>query len=264
VNYVNNVPTSTIQAYSVDSNSGAVNGGPILTQASPTSLAVNGFDTAGKYIYAWAQSRTGLSLSAYTINSATGALTEVSGSPYFLIPNNAPQSNEFSTIPIDFVVSASGKFVYAAVVNINAPGDATYQTQDIFAFSVDATTGALTPVTGSPFSLGSTVPLSMTLHPNGKFLYLAATDQIKSEILTYAVDPTFGTLSSGPLSNVASQYCCNSLVMDPSGAVLITVGRTGVDGSNSFSVDATTGLLTATQGSSTLATTGASLIVRTP
>jgi 6-phosphogluconolactonase len=262
MNYGNNVPTtSTIQAYSVDSSSGALKDGPILTEASPTTLAVNGFDTAGKYIYAWAQSPASLSLSAFAIDPATGTLTEVPGSSYFLIPNTVSQpSNDLSTVPIDFVVSASGKFVYAAVVNINAPGDATYQTQNIFAFSVDAVTGALTPVTGSPFSLGSIMPHSMALHPNGKFLYLSAIDQI----FTYSVDSATGALSSAPISNVADQYCGNSTIMNPSGSVLITAGGSGFVGSNSYSVDANTGLLTPAPGSSTLATVGASLIVKTP
>jgi 6-phosphogluconolactonase (cycloisomerase 2 family) len=47
-------------------------------------------------------------------------------------------------LPINLVVDPSGQFVYAA----------NYNSGDISAYTVDAATGALTAVAGSPFGAG--------------------------------------------------------------------------------------------------------------
>jgi 6-phosphogluconolactonase (cycloisomerase 2 family) len=49
------------------------------------------------------------------------------------------------SLPINIVVDPSGQFVYAA----------NYNSGDISAYAVDAATGALAPVAGSPFAAGS-------------------------------------------------------------------------------------------------------------
>src|SRR4029077_5753516 len=93
----------------------------------------------------------------YSINSTTGALTEVSGSPFFA--GGALYSGVFTT-------DATGQFLYAAVGPSNnggAPGV-------LVAFSINQTTGALTNVPGSPYLVGQ-LATSVTVEPSGKFLY---------------------------------------------------------------------------------------------
>jgi hypothetical protein len=253
------LPTTTIRAYAVDSTSGAITDGPILTRTSLTTQTFAGFDGTGKYLYAWSQSPTSLSLSAFEINSSTGALTEVSGSPFFLIPNNDPRPYSTSIVPLNFSASPSGKFVYVSVLNFGAPSTPAPPSYAIFAFSVDATTGALKQVPGSPFQLANYNLQSMTMHPNGKFLYLYVLQvggSFKGELI-YAIDQTLGTLSTSPVSAVADPNCCGPLVMDPSGAVLINVGG------SSYRVDANSGLLTPSVGAIPWDATGG-LIVRIP
>jgi hypothetical protein len=48
---------------------------------------------------------------------------------------------------------------------------ADYQGANISAFTINSTSGALTPVGGSPFATG-TSPISVTVDPSGKFVYV--------------------------------------------------------------------------------------------
>jgi 6-phosphogluconolactonase (cycloisomerase 2 family) len=253
------LPTTTIRAYAVDSTSGAITDGPILKRTSLTTQTFAGFEGTGKYLYAWSESPTGLSLSAFEINSPTGALTEVPGSPFFLIPNNDTDPYAFSPDPLHFATSPSGKFVYLSVLNFSAPSSPAPPSETISAFSVDATTGALKAVPGSPFQFANYKISSMTMHPNGRYLYLYVSEvggSFKGELI-YAIDQTLGTLSTSPVSTVADPQCCGPLVMDPSGAVLINVGG------SSYRVDADSGLLTPSVGATPYNATGG-IIVRIP
>lgn len=92
-------------------------------------------------------------ISGFSINTTTGALTPVSGSPF--------ATGGFGLYGISLAVTPNGKFVYAG----NAGSG------DISAFSVGSN-GALTPIVGSPFPLGNP-PDGIKVSPNGKFLGVA-------------------------------------------------------------------------------------------
>ena len=74
------------------------------------------------------------------------------------------------------------KFVYVA----------DYYSSDITAYSVDSSTGALTPVDGSPFAAGQN-PFAVTVDPSGKFVY--AVNYMSNEISAYAIDNSTGALA---------------------------------------------------------------------
>jgi 6-phosphogluconolactonase len=105
--------------------------------------------TVYKYYAYVARSDDGVA--AYTINSSTGALTTVTGSPFSPSPN-----------PSSVAVTPSGQFIYVT----------SYTSGDISAFRINPATGALTSVTGSPFSAGQN-PYSVAVDPSGKFVYVA-------------------------------------------------------------------------------------------
>jgi len=88
-------------------------------------------DPTGKFAYV--ANQVSNSISAYTINAATGALTAVSGSPF--PAGSAPWS----------LTDPSGKFAYVA----NASSGS------ISVYAVDGSSGVLTAVSGSPFAAGS-------------------------------------------------------------------------------------------------------------
>jgi len=180
----------------------------------------------------------------FSVNSSTGAITEVPGSPF-----NA------GLIPNQLVVDPTGRFVYVT----------NDQSEDITALSVDASTGALTELPGSPFPIGAQ-PVTAAVDPTGRFLYVFA-NKVSSGgdqefLYEYTIDNSTGVLtttSSSPTIWEGQQgYLFASITFDRAGnyAYLGQVA-TGNLGAPTFicSVDFSTGTLTPV-GSVQPATTG--------
>jgi 6-phosphogluconolactonase (cycloisomerase 2 family) len=91
------------------------------------------------------------SISAYSINASTGALTPVSGSPF------ATGSGAESV-----VVDPAGQYLYAS--NVTA-------SNHVAAYAITPSSGALTLV-GSPVAAG-TLPAGIAVDPSGQFVYAA-------------------------------------------------------------------------------------------
>jgi 6-phosphogluconolactonase (cycloisomerase 2 family) len=121
-----------VAAFSIDPSTGgltAVPGSPFPTGNGPFSIAV---DQSGKHLYA-ANSHDN-TISAFTIDAATGTLTSVSGSPF--------ATGAVGGFPFALAIDPAGMFLYTA----NQGAD------NISGLSVNGTTGALTPIPGSPFA----------------------------------------------------------------------------------------------------------------
>lgn len=139
--YVANAASNDVSAYVISAATGALaqidcgggagcNGKNFAAGTYPNSIAI---DPPSKFLYvANANANT---VSAYTINGATGVLTAVSGSPYSVGPD-AYGSLSVATDP-------AGKFLYATSELSN----------NVAAFAIDGTTGQLTSL-GSPFPAG--------------------------------------------------------------------------------------------------------------
>jgi len=111
------------------------------------------------------------SVSVFSLNSGTGALTEVSGSPF--ATGNGPN-------PV--AIDPSGKFVF--VGNTGAGS--------LSAYTIDSA-ARLTPVTGTPIQLAAnSQPSSIAVDPAGKFVYLSIVPQ---EVAGFAFDPNTGALT---------------------------------------------------------------------
>jgi len=100
------------------------------------------------------------SISAF---SASGALTPVAGSPFATGGTGSGRGYYASN---GITATVVGNFLYAS----------DPVTNDIAAFSINTSTGVLTPVPGSPFVYGSEgasnpVGISLAVTPNGQFLY---------------------------------------------------------------------------------------------
>jgi|SRR5271157_1354092 len=106
-------------------------------------------------------------VAAFSVDSATGALTPVPGSPF-------PAGNGAS------VFATANNFLY--VVNSE---DGT-----ISGYSIDSGSGALTSLPDSPFGSGGE---TLTADPSGKYLYLGTFRGIQG----YNIDPTTGALTLG-------------------------------------------------------------------
>jgi 6-phosphogluconolactonase (cycloisomerase 2 family) len=170
-------------------------------------------------------------VSVFAIDPATGELTSISGSPFGA-----------GSGAVAIAIDPAGTFAYVA--------NETAAT--ISAFSISSATGTLTPVSGSPFSTGSS-PESLVVNPAGSFVY-AANVTSKNEITNYAITPSTGALTLG--TPVGAGTFPLSVVVDPLGQFIYAANDDSADVSV-YTVDTTTGTLTAVPGSPFAAGSGA-------
>jgi 6-phosphogluconolactonase (cycloisomerase 2 family) len=205
-----------IYGFSVDSTSGALSlipGFPV-TSGPNSELVV---DPSGKFLYASNDNDPADSILAFTIGSS-GALTPVPNSP-FAIPGTQGGTSE------PFGIVDTGSFIYTALI-----------TNQVAAFSVNSTTGALTSVPGSPFPAGQ-VPSFLTVANNNNFLYVQNED---GSVSGYTIDSSSGALT--PLANSPFDGLnAGTLATDSSGKYLYLGTFKGVQG---YNIDPNTGDLT--------------------
>ncbi len=191
---------------------------PILGSPFPagTNLYLT-VDPLDRFVFASDDTPPGNVLAFTT--SSTGALTAAPGSPFATIPGFVG-----NTQPSQIVTDATGSFVYTGLM----------ATGQVAAFSVDASSGALTPVPGSPFPAGNN-PLSLASVNN--FLYVS--NFADGTISGYSINPTNGALTA--LAGSPFAIHGGPLVASPFGGFLYTTGSGGL---LAFSVNPQTGALT--------------------
>ncbi len=144
------VAGSSPETYSINTTTGAL---------APTTYPLGGMpaivvNATGTFAY----TSDGIQVWAYSINAATGALTALAGSPFMATGGTLTGGTATGPVgPRGMAFDSSGKFLYVG----------NYTAFVISGFAVDATTGALSPVPGSPFAvpnegpeviLGSAIP----------------------------------------------------------------------------------------------------------
>ena len=253
---------------------GALEEGPILSTSS-VGWTLQAADPTGKYIYAWSNDYNSgnIGLSVFSVDSSTGALTEIAGSPFLVATASSTSlvspSAQFIGGSITF--HPSGKFLYASFWNYSLAENApTYVIDDyIYTFSIDPVTGALSTVPGPPIFLPNVSLNQIVMHPNGKFLYASSqlTNVSSPGILMFPIDGTSGAATATPVSVGTGKTYYSQLLIDPSSSVLVGIGST-ID---SFTINSSTGLLTAASSLTTDSGTtpgplafGSSVIVRIP
>lgn len=134
--YAINTFSNNVSAYAIDRQTGSLSpvpGSPFAAQNQPIGIAI---DPLGHFVFA--VNRYSNNVSVYAIDRSTGSLAEVSGSPF-----------QTGLGPVAVRVDPSGKFVYTANFDV-LPTNVS----SVSGFALDPTTGALTPVPGSPFLAG--------------------------------------------------------------------------------------------------------------
>jgi len=224
--YITNVFSNSVSAYTIDAISGAVTpavGSPFATGGGePEGVAV---DPTGKFVYV-PNSETN-SVSAFAINATSGTLTGVAGSPF--ATGTTPQG--VGNVAFD----PTGRFVYVSNQNSNT----------ISAYSINATSGALTPIVGSPFATGSQ-PTAVAIGPAGKFVYVSNGNS--NNISAYTIDATSGALTPMAGSPFATGLFPHCVAIDSSGK-FVYVANAGSNDVSAFTMDATTGVLMSVAGS---------------
>jgi YVTN family beta-propeller protein len=222
----------SVVAYTINSTTGALTS----TAGGITGTGVNGtpeffnsvaVDPSGKFAYAadggaFPPGSFGgdSSVSMYTINSTTGALTSTG----MIAAGAGPDS---------VAVDPAGKFAYVT----------NFESNDVSMYTIDATTGALASTGTIAAGPG---PVSVAVDPAGKFAYVANwTYDTEGSVSMYTIDATTGALTF--IGSIAAGTSAFSVAVDPAGKFAYVANWTGNDTEGSvsmYTIDATTGVLT--------------------
>ena len=267
-----------VSMYTVDATTGVLAsiGPPVATHdEGGHSVTVDPF---GKFAYVanWGEGDTAGSVSTYTIDTATGALTST-----VTIYGACPGVGCSLLAPWSVVVDPSGKFAYvanegglaptnvsmftvsgatgaltsigaiatggrAASVSVDRAGNFAYVTNisngfpgennSVSMFAINATTGALTP----PGTIAAgTQPVSIALDPGGKFAYVANSGS--NDASMYIINATAGALTF--IGTIASGTKPSSVAVD-STSKFAYVANSGSNDVSMYTINATTGALT--------------------
>lgn len=219
--YIANNFDSDVSAFSINSSTGALT----AVTGSPFGMPYQGVNSVAAAPAVLLASTAAIigngTVSVWTITSGTGVLTPASGSPYVI-----------SGAGVSVTVNAAGTVAYVP-----------YNADAILAYSIDATTGALTAVTGSPFATGSTgAPGVISINPAGTFAYVPNSNATLSG---FSIDPITGALTpltGSPFAVTQANY------LTISGTVAYAVNSSGSTVS-AYTINSTTGALTAVAGS---------------
>ncbi|MGA2966943.1 MAG: beta-propeller fold lactonase family protein [Terriglobales bacterium] len=232
----NNNEEGSISVFSIDPDSGALSeltasGSPFPANAGPTQIA---FTHSGKFVYV-----TNPVLGMVTgFRFANGVLTQVPESP-------ALAGSGAAALTVD----GSDRFLYVA--NPAATNASPYEnvTGNVSGFSIDANTGELTPLQGSPFvsTAGTEGPTAIAVDPTGAFVY-AVTPGSSDSVWCFSITPDNGQLvevKNSPFSVAAGGLFA---LFDPNGNYFY-LGSQSAKGIEGYSYNAATGVLTAISGS---------------
>jgi DNA-binding beta-propeller fold protein YncE len=180
-----------ISVYRINSSSGALSTVKAASSAlfaagtEPVGAAV---DPTGKFLYVtnhgenntYIPIASGSTVSAYTINSTTGAISAVSGSPFPAVEG-----------PWGIAIDPTGKLLY--ITNTGSKSAVAVGGNTVSAYTIDSSSGALSAVSGSPFLAGKK-PHDIAIDPRGKFLYV--TNNAGNNLSAYTINSSTGALTA--------------------------------------------------------------------
>ncbi len=225
---VANESDNTLSLFTINQNNGQLSELSILASRSMPSAVTYYSDTSEVMItprFAYVVNgniTTGNSVSAYSINASNGTLSSLS----------SPIAT--GTGPSAIASDPAGRFAY--VSNSNS--------SNISGYTINQTTGVLSQITGSPFSLDtlSFGPESLTVEPSGRFLYVADTGS--NTLSSYSINQADGVISlltNSPTTSVDPI----AITIDPTGRFAYVANTSPSNSVSTFSIDPISGDLTA-------------------
>ena len=223
-----------ILGFTIDQSTGALSAQSVVTGPNQSTGIAGTFSLGHLYVSDFLNDTA----DGFSINSSTGALTPITGSP-FSLGGTPPGAGGLTPFVAD------GRFFYATDLNARA----------VAGFSFDTNSGVLTPVPGSPFAAGNTPVQAAQAGNQGKFLYVSDNGDSAGGILGFTIDPNTGALA--PMSG--SPFPTGPAGSFPGPSALIANGNflyvalAGTVNANNqiivFSIDPNTGSLTPIAGS---------------
>jgi 6-phosphogluconolactonase len=216
-----------VSGFDINATTGALTtiaGSPWAADLGPQPSSVT-ITPSGQFLYATNYDSD--DISGYSINASTGALTPVPGSPF-------PAPTRCLTAGV--AVDSSGSFLYVALQGRDAA---------VEGFTIDSTTGALTPIASSPFSTGGSTPQAVAV--NGGFLYV--TNWGSANVSAFAINTSTGALTLIPSSPFPAGNQPYSIAVDPLNNGFVYVANSNDGTVSAYSINAGTGALASAPGS---------------
>lgn len=232
--YVSSFSSSNMGGYIVaaDGTLTAMPGSPF---SSGTATIMNGVvvHSSGNYLYSASMGGTG-GVVGYSIDSVTGELTLLPGSPFSNTTGGYINSGDGITI------HPNGRWLYMGLVNRKRVG----------AFEIDQNTGLLTGI-GTPILNNSTTGYTdnggsgASVSPDGLYFYgtaFSTNGADPKKVIVYNIDQTTGDLTRS--SEADSGGGPNDVRIDTNGVFAYTCNSTNSPSVSAFSRNAATGTLT--------------------
>jgi len=242
---------SEIAGWSIDSGSGdltALSGFPITGIAlnlpidSPGQFQMT-TDPGGNYLFI---SSTGANaIFVYAINSSTGALVAVPGSPFSTIPAGIEPGN--------ITTDGLGRFLYVCLAGVHGEGG------EFVGYSIGAGTGVLTLIPGSPFAgniwqLAGDASGHFLIGTSGSTATQTGSDD--KHLYVYNINQNNGAANPVVSSPISTTYSPYTIAMQPASSngefvysFSINDTATGFYPIEGFQLNTTTGLLKEITGS---------------
>lgn len=215
--YAANTSDDTVSGWAVTSAGvlNAIPGSPFDMGESVSWITV---DSTGSFLFTSGQN----GFNYYSINQTTGSLSGGQSE----VPCTTCQ-NSVTTDPF-------GRYLFTY-------GSTQQGTSGIFVYAINAGTGGLSLVSGSPFRTGAS-PSAYTVDPTGRFLYVA--NSKPGDIWAYTINETTGVLTEISGSPFAAGSSSSALSTDVNGQFLF-VANQGANNVSAFTINVNTGALTA-------------------
>ena len=225
----NNGTQGGIFAYAINRSNGSP-GKMIGAYLTGQTLYADVVDNQGKFLYALGTN----GVYAFSIQTGTGALMPVAGSPFMAAGASSAGYPQPATL---MAVDQTNQFLYVST------------SAGISAYRIDQGTGSLTPIAGSPFGADVIKPWTIVITPNNSYLYELQSQDDKN-IYAYSIDQSSGVLTpiSGSPFNTGT---CGTMVTPgtvgipgPDNMTIASAGKFMYDNCGIYSIDESTGAIT--------------------
>jgi YVTN family beta-propeller protein len=212
-----------VSMYTINATTGALTStgtinGVCPGLCAPYSVAV---DPSGKFAYVSSEGGPApTSVSMYTINGTTGALTSI---------GTTATGGRAISVAVDPV----GKFAYVT----NGSNGFPAENNKVSTYTIDTTTGALTSTGTIDAGIN---PSSLAVDPTGKFAYV--TNSGSNDVSMYTINATTGALTS--IGTIAAGTGPASVAVDHPTGQFAYVANSGSNDVSMYTINATTGALT--------------------
>jgi 6-phosphogluconolactonase (cycloisomerase 2 family) len=205
--FVYQANANQVSIFEVDSNSGTVlaTPNPVASAQIPGGIVA----TSNHFLYVTEYANLGGVVYGYAVNTSTGELSALTGSPFNTGVQQPAQG---------MAVDPAGKFLYVTEPNTN----------EVVVLAI-AADGSLTPITGSPFETNDVHPTAASMDASGSYLYVSNLDSPQGGVSAFSIDMSSGALtaiSGSPFATMANGGP-GQLATDPVGKYLYVPMSTG-------------------------------------